>query len=75
MLYIEEEIFNTLGSGLGLRLVSFTLVPGKATEQLILETTSKQIKGMKVVSLYVCRGNCAEHLITFCEVTSLVDFV
>lgn len=62
MLCIEEEIFNTLGSGLGLRLISFTLVPGKVTEQLVLETISKQTKVAKVVSWYLCRGNHAEHL-------------
>lgn len=62
VLCTEEEIFNTLGSGLGLRLISFTLVPGKVTEQLVLETFSKQTKGTKVVSRYLCRGNHAEHL-------------
>lgn len=33
VLCIEEELFNILGSGLELRLLSFTLVPGKVTDQ------------------------------------------
>lgn len=35
VLCIEEEIFYRLGRGFALRLVSFTLVPEKVTEQAL----------------------------------------
>lgn len=75
MLCIEEEIFNTLESRLGLRLISFTLVPGKVTEQFVLETISKQTKGAKVSACICAEQIMLSIFITFCEVTSLVDFV
>lgn len=77
---IQEELFNVLGSGLGLSLVSFTLVPGKVIEQLIMETTSKHMKGKKAVRkgqhVFMKGKSCLTNLITFYnEVTSLVDFI
>jgi len=80
VLSTQEELFNIFRSGLGLRLVDSTLVPGKAIEQLILETISVHMKGKKwsgMVAMGLRRGKSRlANLTTFYnEVISLVDFV
>lgn len=60
------------------RPASLTFIPGKVTEQLILEIISKRIKDKKVIRNShhrLTKGkSCLTNLITFCdEMTSLID--
>lgn len=59
------------------RLVSLTSVPGKAMEQLILETISKYLKDKMTGSSqqgFLVGRSCLTDLIAFCsEMTSLDD--
>ncbi|GAB0177176.1 mitochondrial enolase superfamily member 1 [Grus japonensis] len=60
------------------RPASFTLIPVKVMEQLILEIISKHIKEKKVIRncqhRFTKGKSCLSNLITFCDdMTSLVD--